>query len=96
MTMKGTEEGDAEEHTLDFTDEQTDDESRRVIVFPALYGRQRINCMISYETIKDRFGTDDPMDSFTENRQIIEDVARARGSVEQEAGTPSKNFKEPS
>ena len=59
---------------IDFPPDETHDKSRRAILFPAVVDGKMINCVISYETLRDHFGADyyDPVPAFIANRQHIE------------------------
>ena len=61
---------------IDFPPDETHDKSRRAILFPAVVDGKEINCVISYETLRDHFGADyyDPVPAFVANRQRIEQL----------------------
>ena len=61
---------------IEFPSQETHDKSREVILFLAVVDGKKINCAISYETLRDHFGANyyDPVPAFVANRQRIEQL----------------------
>ena len=63
---------------IDFPAQAIEDRMRLVVSFPAVVDGRQIECSISFEALKDRFGMSDFYDSiphFTTHRRHIERIA---------------------
>ena len=61
---------------VEFSHDETHDNSRTTIFFLAVVDGRQIHCVISNETLRDHLGADyyDPVSAFKANRQRIEQL----------------------